>query len=34
MKKNETHLIGGANQFSLPFTMDLFEDLEIIDVKY
>ena len=33
-KPNEPILIGGGNQFSLPFTMDLLEDLEIIDVKY
>lgn len=33
-KPNEPILIGGGNQFSLPFTMDLLGDLNIIDVKY
>ena len=33
-KTNEKVLIGGGNQFSLPFTMDVLEDLSIINVKY
>jgi hypothetical protein len=33
-KPNEPILIGGGNQFSLPFTMYMLGDLNIIDVKY
>ena len=33
-KNDEIYLVGGADQFSLPFTMDLLETLNIINKKY
>ena len=33
-KLGEPILIGGGNQFSLPFTMDMLEKLRILDIQY
>ena len=33
-KNDEIYLVGGGNQFSLPFTMDMLEKLRILDIQY
>lgn len=34
LKLEDPILIGGGNQFSLPFTMDMLEKLRILDIQY